>query len=227
MATVQEIVLAAQGRSSRNRGQQIAADSLELLDVVRRAVRACFAVAARLNPLYFGKISTVALADFKWAWPADLEAFLRVEHDGLEAAVVPFDDRQAERTRPAIYYFGRSFYPAGNAGDPAAGSLTYYYARRPVDPANFAAAVDPEFPEAYVQLLIDEVALYLALKDDRGGEYERLVADRDRWLALFAAHLEHVTGVVETRRKGGVRTIISNTLVPLGSLFQGGTGVVG
>lgn len=216
--TVQQILTAAYAKSTKNRPGTIATENTELLQTVYRAMAGLFAFAARVNPTYFAKSSGVvgAGAPASFARPADAESIFRIEtNTGAEVAVVPYFDKSAESGMPAVYRIGQQFISAGNAGDPAAGvTLTFFYSKRPDVPATLASTIDPLWNEQYNELLVLEVAIYLAAKDGRMDEVQQLVGERNRWVALFVAFLEHETSN-ERRRFGHLNRINTNTLMPL------------
>lgn len=223
--TPEDVILAAYAKSKKNVSGQIASQEGELLALVGRALRGLFAFGARINPMAFATSTTQAGASGAWTWPDDVESWIRLEDnaDDSEVVVVGFDQRTAEPGKPAVYYAGRSWYPAGNAGDPdpASDTLKYWYAKRADLPTTTAEALDALWIESFNELLVLEVAIYLAMKDER-SEVAVLRADRDRWLAQYIAHLEHVVPM-ERRTRAHVRTINTNTLVPLTDLVAGGT----
>jgi hypothetical protein len=221
MATVNEILVAAYGRSVRFNNQQLATQSSELLQAVTRTVRGVFALTARISPTYYGESAAASYSGGRWAWPAGAELMFYLEHGGEEVVVVPFDQRDAEPTKKAVYAMGKYFYSAGNTGDPTSGNLTVYFSRRPVDPADVTDPIDPDFPESHLDLIISEIAYYLAIKDGRGDE-AGFIESRDRALALYAAHVEHVFSSMERRKYGHVRRFNLQALVPNGALLGGG-----
>jgi len=222
MATVNEILVAAYNRSSKFNNQQLAGESSELLKVVQRTVRAVFALTARISPTYYGTSTSIAISGGRWAWPSDMELIFWLEHAGDEVVVVPFDQRDAEPTKKAVYAMGKYFYPAGNPGDPSTGNLTYWYSRRPTDPADTGSAIDSDFPESHLDLLIAEVAYYLSLKGDHTRDQEAFLGERDKYLALYAAHIEHAFGTLERKKYGHVRRFNLQAFVPNGALLGGG-----
>ena len=164
-----------------------------------------------------------------WARPANAESVWRIEADtgtvpttdtGTEVCVVPFDDKTAESGKPSVYEFGQQFYGAGNSLDPTSGTLQFFYSRRPTDPANLGATLDSSWLEQFNEILILEVAAYLALKDGRGDEYQALNADKASWVKQYIMFLEHATAN-ERRRFAHVRRINTQTLVPLASFLAG------
>lgn len=239
--TVQEILDVAYAKSKRNVPGQIATEATELLDVVGRAQRGLYALATRVNPLAFaveGVLPSGAGAT-NWDWnlterPSgtvvgnEIEAFLRLENPlGTEVVVVPFDQRDIEPGMPAVYYMGPRFYPAGNLNDPdpTSDSLAAWYAKRPAMFTDLTDTLDEDWREGFNELLALEVAVYLALKDERGAELGELKQQRDRWLTQFVSHLEHAVAF-ERRSWGHFRVINTNRLIPLSSLVAGGTEAV-
>jgi len=229
--TPRQILTAAYAKSTKNRPGTIATESTELLQVVIRAMRGLYALAARVNPTFFATDTDVAFASPGWLRPDLAESIFRIERTaattggtgaaGDEVVVVPFDDRTAESGIGAVYRIGQTYRPAGNAPDPTGGTLKFYYSKRPSDPANLDATVDSMWTEQFNELLILEVAMYLALKDGRGDEVAALRGDRDTWARLFIAFLEHGE-VNERRRFGHLRRFNTNTVIPLGQLLAGG-----
>lgn len=234
--TVQQILDAAYAKSKRNVPGQIATESGELLELVGRAQRGLYAVAARVNPVAFATQDSIAsgTGNTSWAW-GDLvtagedivEAFLRLEFGGTEVVVVPFDQRDAEPGKPAVYYMGPRFFPAGNTPDPdpATDALDVWFSKRPAMPSSLSDTLDSDWRESFNELLVLEVAIYLALKDERGGELGEMKASRDRWLTQYVSHLEHVVPF-ERRSWGHFRVFNTNTLIPLSDLVAGGSEAV-
>lgn len=164
-----------------------------------------------------------------WSRPIDAESVWRIEATaatvptttaGTEVVVVPFDDKGAEAGKPAVYEFGQQFYGAGNTLDPTSGTLQLFYSRRPTDPATLASTLDASWLDQFNEILILEVAAYLALKDGRADEYVALSKDQEKWVKQFIMFLEHSTAN-ERRRFAHVRRINTQTLVPLSSFLSG------
>lgn len=221
--TPTDILTAAYSKSTKNRPGSIATESTELLQVVIRAMRGLYAFAARINPTYFAETAAVAFASPGWARPQNAESVYRIEDPtAAEVVVVPFDDRAAESGKPAVFSFGQIYRPA-SAGvpNPQSGNLTFFYAKRPTDPATLVATLDALWTEQFNELLILEVAIYLASKDGRADELGPLMQSRDKWATLFAAFLEHETAN-ERRRYGHVARINIKSIVPAYSLLAGG-----
>jgi hypothetical protein len=220
--TVQDILDAAYSRSTQNNPGTIATESTELLSVVQRALDGTYAMAARINPTFFAAESQVAApgAGLPWARPELAEAIFRIENAGVEVVVVPYDDRTAEAGLPAVYEWGQGFYEAGNAGDPddTADALDFFYATRPATLTLLTSTLDSMWREQFNELLVLEVAIYLAVKDgaaqSRATELTALVAERLRWANRFCSHLEHATPI-QRRRFGHVRRFNTEALLPV------------
>ena len=227
--TPEELMEAAYSKSTKNNPGAIATESTELFELVIRMLRKFFSVAARVNPLYFAGSSVVAAPGAATGWdrPEGAESVFRIEEaGGTEVVVVPHDDRACESGLPAVYRLGKSYYTAGNAGDPdpATDALTFWYSRRPTDPTNFTSVIDSQWEEAYNELVVLEIAAYLAHKDGRAEELQMLIKDRDEWLRLFIMFLEHETSN-ERRRYGHLRRFNTQSLVPISDLLVGGSTV--
>ena len=220
--TVQDILSAAYGRSAKNARGSLGTEATELTKLVGRLLRGAFAVGARVNPTFFAQKATIGFGSDSWTRPEYAEAIMRIEkEDGTEVVVVPFDDRAAEPTKPALYRFGQKFYTAGNVLDPVAGNLVFWCSRRCDVPAAPTDVLDSQWVESYNDLLIAQVAIYLALKDNRGEEVPLLTGERDQWFNLFVAFLEHETAN-ERRRFGHIRYVNTESLVTLKALFLSG-----
>ena len=220
--TPEQILAWAYAKSTKNKPGSIASESGELLQVVTRAMRGLFAFAARINPTFFAESAAVAFLSPGWARPQTAEVVFRIEDATfVEVAVVPFDQRKAEPGMPAVYSYGQVYRPASAAApNPQAGSLTFFYAKRPTDPATLQSVLDPLWTEQFNELLVLEVAIYLALKDGRNEEVPPLKEQRDRWAHLYLAFLEHET-VNERRSYGHISRFNTKSLVPLSSLLAG------
>lgn len=221
MATPREILIAAHAKSSKNNPGKIATQETELLEVFKRAFRGLWTVGVRVNPEFFGDQDTVAPSNGTWARPADAMLIFFVEKGtGEEVDVIPLEERNSNPTgTPSIYRLGQVYRPAGT--DPGPGdSLVFFFGRRPTMPADLDTAIDSAWPEDYNELLVNECAIYLAIKDGRAEEIEGLIAARDHWLALFVSFLETET-VNVVGRFNRTRRIEEASQVPLTSLLAG------
>lgn len=221
--TPQQILTDAYAKSKKNQPGRIATESVELLGVVNRVIRTFFQIGVRVNPTFFGDSVAVSFSS-GWARPTAAEMIFRIEDGGDEVVVVPFDQPTAESGIPAVYRMGQVYLSAGNASDPTSGDLTFFYAKRPTDAGSLSTNIDSMWPEAYKELAVLEVATYLAVKDEREAETAHLVSERDIWLRMFLAFLEHET-VNERRSYGMAVPFNTGSLVPIASLLAGGSGV--
>lgn len=221
--TGQMLLDAAYAKSLKNRPGEIATGATELLNLIIRSMQGLYAYAARVNPMFFSETAAVAFVSPGWTRPPLAESVIRIENpNGAEVVIVPYDQRDAEPGKPALWRFGQIYRPASSAAvNPQSGALTFFYAKRPTAPANLAATVDALWTEQFNELLVLELAIYLALKDGRGEEVPGLTADRDKWLTLYTAFLEHETAQ-ERRSYGHVHRFVGPSLVPLTSLLAGG-----
>jgi hypothetical protein len=216
LSTPSDIIVAAIGRSSKNRAD-ILANNSEMLALVYRSLRGVFSIGAEVNPLFFAKTADVAVGGSGWSRPADAEAVFRIEllpAPGAEVVVVPFDDQGAEAGLPAVYRYGQIYRSAGNTYDPVAQSLRFFYSKIPASPATVGDSFDALWPTTFDALLIEDVATYLAVKDGRMDEAQALIIERNMWLARFVAFLEHET-VNERRRFGQVKRFNTASLTAL------------
>lgn len=220
--TFEDVLIAGIARSGKSRNQQLASNTTEMLAMMKRSQRTMFALAARANPFFFGKLEAVAKAAGTWAWPSDMELLFRLEYASVEAVIVPIDQKNAEPSKPALYPLGTKLYSAGGTLDPTTGPVTFYYSRRPVDPDELTSEIDADFPESHLDVLILDVATYLATKDGRGDDRQAFMQERGSFVALFLAHLEHATASIERRKYGQIRRFSLDTLNP-----TGGSGVAG
>jgi len=154
-----------------------------------------------------------------WSRPENAEAMLRVETAaGVEVVVVPFDDRFCEEPKPSIYEFGGGFTadPAQTAAPGDTDVLTFWFSKRPIDttPAGVTGVLDLDWDESYNELLILEVAIYLAQKDGRLEEVQALKGDRNAWAKLFGDHLQHSTANLR-RRYGHRKHVNVDSLLPM------------
>lgn len=217
--TVQQLLDAAYAKSTKNRPGTIATEATELLQTVVRIIRGVYSFAAEVNPVHFSAKSAVIGVGSVWARPEPAEAILRIETAaGAEVAVVPFDDRLAADPKPSLYEFAGGFTadPGQTAAPGATDTLTFWFSKRPNDPTpfNLAGVIDPDWQEDYNELLILEIAIYLALKDGRFDEVEVLKLDRNVWAQRFGAYLQHATANLQ-RRFGHRKHVNVDSLLPM------------
>lgn len=193
--TPRQILAAAYTRSKRNKGSADIDEATEGVRLVQYALDRLYTLTARINPEYFLADLTVSINSGKWALPSKVESLLRIERaGGAEVVIVPFDDRAMfAGIKPAVYFSGRGYKSAGNVNDPVAENLNFFFA-----PGAPVVTIDADidetaWPAQHSDLLVDECAVYLSLKDVRIGEdLAPLKEERNDKARLYVAHLEHV-----------------------------------
>ncbi|HYF53856.1 MAG TPA: hypothetical protein VEA41_06325 [Salinarimonas sp.] len=199
---VQDIIDQAYGLSSKNRPGAIANEGTELVRVVYRALRKAFSEGKKHNRNFYGKKADVAFdaGVGGWARPDEAEMIVRIQTPALaEVVVVPINQRDVEAGgRKAVYEWGQVFFPGGNAGDPTNEVLTFFYSGQPRALTNVsgdpAGTLDPLWPEQFNDILILEVARYLARKDGRANELAVMDSELDEWYGLYRDFLQCSTG---------------------------------
>lgn len=209
--TVRQIIDAAYATSKKNQPGAIASETGELLEMVNRSLRGFFAEGARHNRKFFGRRIEVefnAGASGGWQRPEGAESVVRIEagddvKDGAGSTIsagtqiveVPFDQRNAEPGKPCIYSYGQVYYSAGNERDPAEGDLIFFCSMRPAlltALEGVEGTLDPLWPEQFNQLLILDVARYLAVKDGgREDEVAAFAAEYEREHQRYIEFLQH------------------------------------
>lgn len=215
--TVREIIDAAYATSKKNQPGAIASETGELLALVNRSLRGFFAEGARHNRKIFGRRIVVDFDDGEerggWPRPASAESVVRIEaggdgdiptvgggkiETGTQIVEVPFDQRNAEPGKPCVYSYGQIYYSAGKDNDPLPDSgteLVFFCSMRPTTLTALEGAggvLDPLWPEQFNQLLILDIARYLAVKD--GGREDEVAAfaqEYEREHQRFIEFLQH------------------------------------
>jgi hypothetical protein len=217
--TVQDILDGAYGASTQNQPSTIATEATELLAVVKRKLAGIYAFAARANPIHYSDTLDVVGVASQWERPEAANAIFRIETAAfVEVVVVPFDDRLAAEPQIALYEFGGLFTasPGQTAPPGATDTLTFWFSKRPIDPNpdDLTGVLDPDWDDAYSDLLIFELAIYLALKDGRAEELAALKAERNQWATVYFQYLQHSTANLQ-RRFGHKKVVDVETLLPM------------
>lgn len=221
MTTPNDILTGAFAKSVKNRAALITIET-EGLELVKRAMRGLYSAAAMVNPEFFSVIaSAVDAVGGAWPRPENAESVYLIEVSGAgadvaEVSIVDYRDRlRAEPGRPCVYRQGKNYWPAGNGKGPTVSDdLDIHYSKIPDDPANADTTLDPTWVDQFNELLIDEVAIYLALKDRRFEELGELKAARNDWAKLFLHFLQHET-INITRRMANIRRVNVEDILPL------------
>lgn len=193
MATdVQTILEQAVASSFRNRADTIATMATELVRKVDYRQKELFAVAAEVNPLFFGTQVPQAGVAGSWSRPADAEIVFRIEYGpnpAQEIAVVPYDDRAAEPDW-SVYQLANSYIRTSVNHIADTDTLNFWYARRPMTLTGLGSFLDGVWPESYNDLLILPIAAYLARKDGRLEEAQGYIDDTATLEGLFVRFLK-------------------------------------
>lgn len=195
-----DIIHSAYAKSAKNQPGKIANESVELLGVLNRAMVSLFAAGERVNPYFYGAKQVVAYNNGGWQRPSSADVVYRIEMpDNSEVVIVPFNDRNAEPSKPSVYPFGQYYFSVGNTAGPTIENLTFYFSKGPTPAQQLTDNIDSRFPEAFIELPIHEVAIYLAIKDGRFDELPILLESRNMWLKLYINFLEHETVGIRKR----------------------------
>lgn len=193
--TVEEWALRSYGYSKKSQPDRIANEGEELRELAFRVLQAVFQVAARINWTYFGATSgAVASTSGGWLIPTAAELIGWMSTDGStdpSSRVFPvgIGEVDPEPGRATVYRLGPRFFPGVNIT--TAASIHFLYSRTPTEPPDTTTAIETDYPVSHEDLLILEMAMYLALKDGRHAEMRELEPMRDVAALRFAQHLQH------------------------------------
>lgn len=216
-------ITAAVATSYRNLGDVGADPTTELLGVLTRLFAGYYADAFDQNPAVMGKRANVSWnTSGYWVKPDDQLALYQLKTaTGVDVFVVPFDDLQAETSEACVYRLGNNYYPAGNANDPSNVALTFYY--QPIPPTFTATTDTPpaEWPLHFDQRVVTDLAVYLAGKDGRPDDVQRLQAEASAWADLWRRWLG-AADVNTIRRFSVPQQVPTPSVVPVGVRGGGG-----
>lgn len=192
--TVQNVIDGGYSKSAASRPGTIAAPA-ELISRIRFCLLETFQVIARENPYMIAISAAVPFADGGWQRPANcIRAIgLRILADtiiapavatGTKLTIVPYEDQGFGAGDPCLTELGQMFIPTGQAIDPSGGPLTLVFARTPTLPTTTASVIDSFFPEAFIDLLNYDIAVFLADKDKRTEDSATFTAMKSALLAL-------------------------------------------
>lgn len=227
MTTMQQIVEAAYSRSTANDPGKLATDG-ELVAVANRIYHALFALAAAAAPERFtSKVALAALAGAPAAavLSTDIIDVRRVQTAaGAKVNVIPVEELdRGWHLAPCVYRQGGSLVSRGQAGDPVAGDiLTVWQLDAPVDLTALASVVDARFPTRHIELIVVELAMYLATKDTGrdAAEFAALKQYRDMNMEAFF-RLSGLSMTALQSPHGGVIHQRLNELMKVASGAQG------
>lgn len=190
--TAQNLIEAAYSRSTANDPGKLATDG-ELLGVANRIQHTLFALAAAAAPERFmSRVNLTALSGTPAATTltTDVIDVRRMQNaSGGKVNVIPVEEiDRGWHLAPAVYRQGLSLVSRGNAGDPISGDvLTCFQLDAPADLTALNSVVDTRFPTRHIELIVVEMAIYLATKDTgrSASEFQALKDFRDMQLEAF------------------------------------------
>lgn len=216
--TAAEYIAQAILRNSQNDGDTLAEPDPELLAVLTLLFYDYYQLATGRNPYVFAKQVVLSYTAGGWTIPADAETVVMLQRPGgAEVVVVPIDDLEAEKGKPAVYRLGRRYFSAGNAADPPAN--TNLLCIHTVIPPTFADLSDSpptEWPTQFDPMVVNDLALMLAEKDERDVETGRRDKLQERWQARFMAWLSRPELNARTRF-GSPRLVPTPATQPFGT----------
>lgn len=179
--TVQNVIDRAMQRNQLNDTTKIASDA-ELVGLISRKQQEKFLEVARINPDFFGEVTTITLSgsDADLSTISPLAAAINMVQVAAEAGsnydvgdriyVVATDEQDAELAPRMI--FQRNKLTALGTDLNGVTQIKIYYSRLP---ATMNTATDPDslnmdMPDEFIDTIVSEVALHLAIKDNRSAE---------------------------------------------------------
>ncbi|HET7322210.1 MAG TPA: hypothetical protein VFI96_06920 [Longimicrobiaceae bacterium] len=216
--TCKTLIEAAWARRTANDPDTLGTEA-ELIGVIDRVIKALYALAADVNPYYFGKTASVEGNGSVWPIPSEAVRIFKAVADGASGtgvdrkittlgqrvSIMRFIDQTGE-IAPAIYRFGSGYYSPGRAAsgnalaDPSPSvngdKIKLFYSKRHPDldataqPDAAANTLDSTWPEHYNDLLVIPQARYLAIKDGREAtEVQALDAEYEALERQFVSDL--------------------------------------
>lgn len=225
MSTTQNIIDQAIVRSQKNRPEWSAQYGTELRQQVARTLNLCYQMGHLLAPDLYGLSTSVAGVASVWSGAGITPPIYFVENaSGARVHIVPVTDRLIDVGGPRLYWSGATLKSVGLTGDPTATeSLTFWTLAWPGALADLSTAFDAYWPTRFDALLVEEMALYLALKDGREDEVRMLAASRDQWLQSFVQYLR--SAVVARSSRFAPTPVPAGDVAAIAAGFLGGAKV--
>lgn len=174
MATAQEIVERSFSYSSANDPDRTASKA-EMLVVLNHKLKKYFRRAFRVNPAYFGSSSILTFSGTGWPIPSSMGVYHLQNQAGAEVHVVTVSEKDVTSMPPRVFRIGREYRTVGASGDPPTSeTLTAFFGVLPSDVALLTDNLPVEWPEDHEDLLVFELARYLALKDKAREDHDEL-----------------------------------------------------
>lgn len=190
--SVQTLLTAAYQRSTLNDPGKLAQDS-ELIGHLDRLYQRMWMLIARARPDQYGASTTVTLAGTpaQATLPALIDLLQVQDADGVLVNVIPATERQRLwHLAPAVYRVGQVLRSRMQTGDPVGTDvLTLAYLDQPATLALLADTLDARWPARHEQVLVDALALYLAVKDAGrpGSDRQAIAQELAQNVAAFGA----------------------------------------
>lgn len=189
--TAKDLIQRAFGKRTANDPDRLASRP-EMIRALSDYIRQLYVEVAELDEEFFPTSSDVTGVAGVWAIPSTIIAVFRVlDANGDEVSIVPFRDPDAD-VAPRVYQRGTNLYTVGETGDPATtavltlhGTLVHPELDQTALWDATANTLDASWPERHNELLVRELARYLAFKGGRAAEAESLGLERDAAKALL------------------------------------------
>ena len=201
--TVQSLIDGAYNRASNNDPGKLAQDG-ELIAHVSRVYERSWPLLARARTDQFSASASVTLSGVPPAgsFPADMIDVLGAYNSaGVSVWIIPITDQtRTWQLSPCVYRRGTQLVSRNQAGDPLAGStLSLVILDAPVPLVALTDTLDPRWPVRHVQLLVDVLAVYLAVKDAGrdAGDRAAIAGELQASVAAFAAEYDLAPADVE------------------------------
>jgi hypothetical protein len=196
MTTVRTLVVGGYNRSTLNDAGKIATDA-ELVAHVNRVYQRMWSLIARARPDQYNAVGTLTLSGSppQATLPSGMLDLQDVtDADGAQVQVIPASERnRLWNLAPCVYRVGVLLKSRAETGDPASGDvLTLVYLDQPADLTTLDSTLDARWPQRHDQLLVDYLALYLAVKDAgrSGSDRSSIAGELQQDIAAFAAEYQ-------------------------------------
>lgn len=194
--TAQALIEAAYSRSTANDAGKLASDA-ELLGRLNRVFQGLYALAARQRPDEFlaALVLTIGGSPAFAILPSDQIEIRRIQNaSGAKVHLIP--TREVDRSwhiAPSVYRVGLALTSRGRVGDPIPGDvLTLWVLDAPATLVTLATLIDLRFPTRHHEILANDLALYLATKDEGRdpAHYTQVANDQRQKLVAFATEYD-------------------------------------
>ncbi len=191
--SVQTIIDGAYNRASNNDPGKLAQDG-ELIAHLSRVYERAWPLVARARPDQFSGTASVSLIGSppSGTLPADLIDLTGAYNAfGVAVWVIPITDRtRTWLIPPCVYRQGMNLVSRNKPGDPVAGdTLSLVVLDAPAALTRLTDTLDSRWPVRHVQLLVDVLAVYLAVKDAGrdAGDRQAILSELQSDVAAFSA----------------------------------------